>query len=137
MDLGIPEILSDIALELAQNGTSIGLTWDVWPDGVVPSPVDGSRAGTPTQGTATLPAFVHFVQPAGQTSVRQFAEVEVGDVILDFAADVELAGKENLRFNVGGQWYVAKQLGDKLATAWDVQVQDQKLFRSVLVRKAT
>jgi hypothetical protein len=137
MDLGIPEILGDIQRELAQNGSSIVLTWDAWPDDSVVSPVDGSRSGTPTPGTATLPAFVHHVQAAGHSSVRQFAEIEVGDIILDFAPNVDLSGKDNLRFNIGGQWYVAKQVGDKLATTWDVQVQDQKLFRTVLVRKAT
>ena len=137
MDLGIPEILSDIAGELAQNGTPIVLTWNVWPTGSVPSPVDGSRPGTPTVTTETQPAFVHFVPVAGHSSVRQFAEIEVGDVILDFAPDVDFRGRDNLRFQVQGQWYVPKETGRKLAETWDVAVQGQNLFRTILVRKAT
>jgi hypothetical protein len=137
MDLGIPDIQAEIAREIAQHGTPIVLTWDEWPADAAPSPVDGSRAGTPTTGTQTVNAFVHYVPAAGQSSVRQFAEIEVGDVILDFADDVDLAGKENLRFNVMGQLYVQKQIGEKLALAWDVTVQGVKLFRPVLVRKAT
>lgn len=137
MDLGIPDIEADIAREIAENGTPIILTWDEWPADSAASPVDGSRPGTPSPGTATLNTLVHFVQPAGQSSVRRFAEIEVGDVILDFPAEVDLTGKENLRFNVQGQLYVAKPLSDKLATTWDVTVQGRNLFRTVLVRKAT
>lgn len=136
MDLGIAEIQNEIARELGQNGTGIVLTWDQWPADSVKDQVDGSRPGTPTKMTATLPAFVHYVQVAGQSSVRQFAEVEVGDVILDFQADVNLSGKENLRFNLKGQIYEPKQIGDKLAATWDVLVQGQQLFRTVLVTKA-
>lgn len=136
MDLDIPGIAAEIGREIAQNGSAIVLTWDVWSVGSVKSKVDDSRAGTKTVGTVTLTALVHYVQVAGQASVRQFAEVEVGDVILDFPSNVDLSGKENLRFNVAGQLYTLKKVPDKLAATWDVMVQNQQLFRTVLVTKA-
>ena len=94
--------------------------------------------------TKTLPAFVHQVQNAGSSSVRQFNEVEVGDLILDFLGDAALpeVGSQrsevrDLVFVVNGKAYVAKQIGEKLAQTWDVTVQGKQLFRTVLVRVAT
>jgi len=133
MDLCLAEIQNEIDRELAQNGTQVVLTWDVYAQ--APDPVTGDR-GTPTPGTLASPAFVHYVAPA-VSSVRQFNEVQVGDVILDFASDVDLAGKENVRFNVKGKLYVARKLSNELGAAWDVMVGGVQLFRTVLVRPIT
>jgi hypothetical protein len=85
--------------------------------------------------------------------VKQFNEVEEGDLILDFAADVAIdlpslaassgaASARDLVFVVplpGGQSkaYVAKEISEKLGQSWDVTVQDRQLMRSVLVRVRT
>jgi hypothetical protein len=136
----VAEILNDAARVLAGAGpvkpTDIVLTWDEWPANSTPDAVDGARTGTPTAGTVTLPGLAHYVQP-GTSQVRQFNEVEVGDVIVDFAADAAIDGKENLTFNVLGQLYVAKQVSGKLAAAWDVAAGNEKIFRTVLLRKKT
>ena len=86
--------------------------------------------------TKTLPAFVHQVQDAGSSSVRQFNEVEVGDLILDFNGDapIPIAPPGGVVFVVNGKPYVAKEIGEKLAQSWDVTVGNQRLFRSVLVK---
>ena len=143
MDLQVADMLNEIARELGQNGTPILLQWNAVPAGAVPDPVDGSVAGLVPQ-TKTLPAFVHQVQDAGSSSVRQFNEVEVGDLILDFPGDAALpeVGSQrsevrDLVFVVNGKPYVAKQIGEKLAQTWDVTVQGKQLFRTVLVRVAT
>ena len=141
MDLHVGDMLNEIARELQQNGTPILLQWNVVPAGAVPDPVDGSVAGLVPQ-TKTLPAFVHQVQDAGRSSVRQFNEVEVGDLILDFPGDAAIVAPSggalrDLVFVVNGKPYVAKQIGDKLAQTWDVTVQGKQLFRTVLVRVAT
>ena len=143
MDLQVGDMLNEIARELHQNGTPILLQWNAVPAGAVPDPVDGSVAGLVPQ-TKTLPAFVHQVQDAGSSSVRQFNEVEVGDLILDFPGDAalpEVGGQRSevrdLVFVVNGKPYVAKQIGEKLAQTWDVTVQGKQLFRTVLVRVAT
>jgi len=84
------------------------------------------------------------VQDAGSSSVRQFNEVEVGDLILDFPGDAALPEVRSQRsevrdlvFVVNEKHYVAKQIGEKLAQTWDVTVQGKQLFRTVLVRVAT
>ena len=147
MDLQVGDMLNEIARELHQNGTPILLQWNAVPAGAVPDPVDGSVAGLVPQ-TKTLPAFVHQVQDAGTSSVRQFNEVEVGDLILDFPGDAAIdppslaassgaASARDLVFVVNGKPYLAKQIGEKLAQTWDVTVQGKQLFRTVLVRVAT
>ena len=136
MDLQVGDMLNEIARELHQNGTEILLQWNMVPAGAVPDPVDGSVAGLVPR-SKTLPAFVHQVQDAGSSSVRQFNEVEVGDLILDFPGDAAIDGLRDLVFAVNGKAYVAKQIGEKLAQSWDVTVQGKQLFRTVLVRVAT
>ena len=147
MDLQVGDMLNEIARELHQNGTPILLQWNAVPAGAVPDPVDGTVAGLVPQ-SKTLPAFVHQVQDAGRSSVRQFNEVEVGDLILDFPGDAAIdppslaassgaASARDLVFVVNGKPYLAKQIGEKLAQTWDVTVQGKQLFRTVLVRVAT
>ena len=141
MDLQVGDMLNEIARELHHNGTPILLQWNAVPAGAVPDPVDGSVAGMVPQ-SKTLPAFVHQVQDAGRSSVRQFNEVEVGDLILDFPGDAAIdapsgGALRDLVFVVNGKPYVAKQIGEKLAQTWDVTVQGKQLFRTVLVRVAT
>jgi hypothetical protein len=145
MDLQVGDMLNEIARELHQNGTPILLQWNAVIQGATPDPVDGSLpAAALVARSKTLPAFVHQVQDAGRSSVRQFNEVEVGDLILDFPGDAALpeVGSQrsevrDLVFVVNGKPYVAKQIGEKLAQTWDVTVQGKQLFRTVLVRVAT
>ena len=147
MDLQVGDMLNEIARELGHNGTPILLQWNAVPAGAVPDPVDGSVAGMVPQ-SKTLPAFVHQVQDAGTSRVRQFNEVEVGDLILDFPGDAAIdppslaassgaASARDLVFVVNGKPYVAKQIGEKLAQTWDVTAQGKQLFRTVLVRVST
>ena len=79
---------------------------------------------------------MHQVQATGTSSVRQFNEVEVGDLILDFNGDapIPIAPPGGVVFVVNGKPYVAKDIGEKLAQSWDVTVGNQRLFRSVLVK---
>jgi hypothetical protein len=86
-----------------QNGTPIVLQWKTLPAGALPDPVDGSVAGLPPQ-TKTLPAFVHQVQAAGASSVRQFNEVEVGHLILDFPGDAYCQRSEARRPSRTSAW---------------------------------
>jgi len=141
MDLQVGDMLNEIARELHQNGTPILLQWNTVPAGAVPDPVDGSVLELVPE-SKTLPAFVHQVQDAGSSSVRQFNEVEVGDLILDFPGDAAIdapsgGALRDLVFVVNGKPYVAKAIGEKLAQTWDVTVQGKQLFRTVLVRVAT
>ena len=138
MDLQVGDVLNEIARELNQNGTEILLQWNTLLGGTLPDPVDGTvPAAALVPQSKTLPAFVHQVQDAGTSQVRQFNEVEVGDLILDFPGDAAIDGLRDLVFVINGKPYVAKQIGEKLAQSWDVTVQGKQLFRTVLVRVAT
>ena len=138
MDLQVGDMLNEIARELHQNGTPILLQWNAVIQGATPDLVDGSLPAAALVAQAkTLPAFVHQVQDAGRSSVRQFNEVEVGDLILDFPGDAAIDGLRDLVFVVNGKPYVAKQIGEKLAQTWDVTAQGKQLFRTVLVRVST
>ena len=91
-------------------------------------------------------------QPA-RSVVRQFAEIQAGDLLLDLAPDpgVEvlpnpvLSGtvrlddlaKKGVRFERGGQFYVQKEVGEELARAWTVIVGNQEMMGTVLLRRAT
>jgi len=145
MDLQVGDITAEIGRELAQNGSPIVLQWNAVAAGVTPDPVDGTvPASALTPQTATHHAFVHQIAMAGRSRVKQFNEVEEGDLILDFAPDValpEVGGQRSevrdLVFVVNGKPYVAKEISEKLAQSWDVTVQGRQLMRSVLVRVAT
>jgi hypothetical protein len=88
-------------------------------------------------------ANMHYVDVA-ETRVRQFAEFESGDVILDIrpenvppVMDEPLSEKAtNVRFIIAGDAYIQKQVGRELAQAWDVMIGDTRPFRVVLLGRA-
>jgi hypothetical protein len=136
MRSNLPFILSRIPANLAESGTDVTLHWTTLAGGTL-DPVTGATVGaTPTAQTEAAKAFLHFVQIA-QSGQRIFNEFEVGDCIADFAPTVTFEGREQLWFEIDGQRWVAKQFSDKLGRTWDVVMQGQRLFRSVLLRKAT
>jgi hypothetical protein len=97
--------------------------------------VTNSRTGNSVSKTATVKAFLHFT--LATSMVSQFNVLEAGDAIADFSADVEIDGKEDLRFVIDGEVWEEKSLPDRLARTWDTQFKGQKLYRSVVLRKAT
>ncbi len=136
MRTNLSRILRRLPHNLAHNGTDVILQWIEWSGTPTVDPVTGSKTGTRLERTAALKAFLHFVEVA-TSFVRQFNEVEHGDCIADFAPDAPLDGKEELAFVIGGEKWEQKTVGKRLATTWDVQAQNRKLFRTVLLRKAT
>ncbi len=77
--------------------------------------------------------LVHFVQPI-TSGVRQFVELKVGDVILDFLHDVDLPDRAS--FLVDGKTYVQKEVGEELAKYWDVIIGNRRMFRTVVLTLA-
>ena len=134
MRSNISRIFNGIKRNLKQSGSDVTLTWIEWVGTPTVDAVTGSKSGTRVEKTATIKAFVHFVE-AAQSQVRQFNEIEHGDCIADFSADAPLDGKEELRFVIGGAEWVQKTVGKQLATTWDVIAQNRKLFRTVLLKK--
>ena len=80
----------------------------------------------------TKKAFIHYVD-IHTTGYTRNSEVKIGDVILDFSADVEIDGKESLEFEISGVLYVQKNGGEELARSWDVRCGDVLVNRTVLV----
>jgi hypothetical protein len=80
------------------------------------------------------PAFVHFVEPV-KSGYRSFTEIETGDVILDFLDDVNLP-RTGAKFIVDGETYVQKEVGNQLSLYWDLIIEGQRHFRTVVGTKA-
>jgi hypothetical protein len=90
------------------SGSSVTLSWTEWPNGAPDiDPTTGARPITtdpslaPVQKTATVRAFVHFVAPI-TSGKRMFAEVQVGDAIVDFPLDLlRITSSGDTEFEVG------------------------------------
>ena len=115
--------------------TLIDIEWTVTAGGTTDPTTGSNTGGTVTVKKGQLRALVHLV--GASKALRQFAEVEVGDCMLDLAPDAALDGKKNLRFFVNGEWWTQKPVGSSLASAWDALAGGQRLFRTVLLSKAT
>jgi len=147
--IDVNRIEEAICTQLEEAGTDVLVTWEAYPEGTTIDPVTQSEVlpegGAVIPMQMTVRALLHFPQPVGNTAVRQFNEVEVGDCIADFHQDVELDGKAKLQFvfldecgePIDGQKWVVKPIGEKLAQSWDAVVGGQRLMRTVLLRKAT
>lgn len=134
MRSNLPFILDRLALNAAESGTTVTLRWTQLSE-VTEDPVTQAKLGVPTPMTAAVRGFVHF--PSATSAVRMFTEVQVGDCLLDLPAEVELEGLDGLVFEIDGERWLPKAVGEKLAAHWDVLVNDQRLYRTVLLRKAT
>lgn len=80
----------------------------------------------------TKNAFIHYVS-AGSTGYTRYAEVRLGDVILDFPELADIDGRADLQFEIGGEIYVQKKVGEDLARSWDVRCGGEPITRTVLV----
>lgn len=140
MRTNLPFIQHRIAKNLAESGTDIVLTWREWPAGTTFDETTQSHVADdthqPIPKTATIKAFVHFPNFAAN-QVKQFNEIETGDMILDVTPDADVDGKEGLVFSVGGLDYVTKPVSDRLAKAWDVIFMGAKFLRPILLRRKT
>ncbi|HEX3800243.1 MAG TPA: hypothetical protein VH413_16225 [Verrucomicrobiae bacterium] len=140
----IGKIINRLAANLEENGTLVKVTWAVYPAGAI-DPVTQSKTGTPVEESICVRAFLHFPEPANNTGVQQFNEIERGDCIADFHQDTPLDGKDKLEFifltnegePIDGQKWVAKPTSEKLTQTWGAVVRGQRLMRTVLLRKAT
>ncbi len=94
------------------------------------------EATQPERETVTreVPALIHFVE-ISRSMVRQFTAIETGDVILDLLQNVELP-RDGAEFIVNGERYVQKDAGKELAEFWDVMIEGQRHFRTVLATRA-
>jgi hypothetical protein len=67
---------------------------------------------------------------------QRFMEVQTGDVILDYAQELALDGKEDVRIEINGRFYVQKNASAALLEAWDVEMGSGGTMKSVLLTPA-
>lgn len=91
--------------------------------------------GSPAAGVAlvaSVNAFVHFVTPL-MVSQRGWTEIAGGDLIADFAHDVNLEQYRNPRFEIHGQWWQLKGVGRELTQAWECIAGGLPVSRTLLL----
>ena len=152
-----------LAVNLGQPGggaLTLTVRWE-HRHGGEPDPTTGAlTGGLVVSASGTLRGFVHE-EPA-RSVLRQMAEIQAGDLIVDVAPDPVVAVAANLtlsgvtnhqvlledvrlmgvRFEHNGQLYSQKNLGRELAKAWDTTIEDGegkkvKLDRTLLLRRET
>ena len=138
-----------MARALREHGSDVVVSW-VEVTGGTKDPVTNAMIGgvqTPVRGVMrTLGA----ADPA-RSVVRQFAAVEASDLVLDVDPDglvrvlpeltrtvtLEEVARKGVRFQWSGCWYVQKEVGEELAATWDVLIGNQRVGRTLLLRRAT
>ncbi len=118
----------------ALNSEAVILHWRVSslaPAGYLPD-VESSAGGMTWQDQSeSVTALVHYVN-IHTTGYTRHAQVETGNIILDFLGNAAIDGKQDLRFEVGGKLYVQKDGGNELASSWDVRCNGVPVTRTVL-----
>lgn len=134
-----------------RRSSTVNVVW-VEIDNGTPDPVTGALVGgVQTELSGTLPGFIHEVSAA--TNLRQFAEIQTGDVIVDMDPDAVIAiapgqlisgtiglddiADSGVRFLIDGNYFTQKGIGEELAQAWNAVFADQKLIRTIALRRAT
>lgn len=102
-----------------------------WDDGDETS----QQGGSVTSHVMEFRALFHRVDMR-LSSFQRFQEVRTGDAILDYVADLDLAGKDDCRIEVGGRIYVQKNAGAALLEAWDAYGDYGGSFKTLLLTEA-
>lgn len=123
-----------LASEETANVVDATLLWRtvVRPVGYDRNDEDTAAGSVVTPGSLPFRALFHQVD-ARLNGFQRFLEVETGDVILDYLADLSLAGKEDVRVKVNGMIYAQKTASTKLLEAWDVAMGHGGLMKSILL----
>ncbi len=123
-----------------ESGTDILLKWNTWPSTVTLDPVTEEKSAPAVPMTECIKAFLYFV--SATSTIRQNAEVETGDCIVDFPACVDLSNREDMvvvitpRGGPPSEW-VTKPMSGKLQQAWTEMQGGIRLYNTILLRKAT
>lgn len=135
---------------------TVTVLWTAFPGGAL-DPVTGAQVGGESQEwSGTMSGLVH--QVGAETKLRQFAEIQVGDQLLDIdpagqiavmgyatlasgtmptGGTVALDDLDGVRFQIDGNLYTESDIGEGLAQAWNVLFGDQRLVRTLHLRTAT
>ena len=119
------------------NGTAAVLHWREVTRAVGYNPNDETSAAGGAVVDQSLAFRCLFYQVDARLSgYQRFAEIQTGDVMLDYLADLALAGKEDLRVEIGGRFYVQKTASKELLEFWDTQSSAGGVGRVLLLSPA-
>ena len=107
--------------------------WREWVGTPTVDPVTGSLLGTTSDKEEIVRGLVHYVGAA--TAERRFAEVQEGDCIIDLPPAVVVSGRTGLEFEIRGELWEQKQIGDELSHVWDALYHGQPTLRTYLLTK--
>jgi len=137
-------VANRIGVNLALNGTPIVV---VWAQPLPGAPVDaGTGAQASVNCSGVMNVFGHVAPLTNQ--VRQFTEIQGGDLLLDVAPTplvtvfpgqpvsgvVALDDLDTPRFQWGDQWYAAQRVGEGLISVWDARQNGVSLHRTLALR---
>ena len=94
-----------------------------------------ASAGVVTHGEMAFRVLFHRVDQR-LSGFQRFVEVQTGDVIVDYLADLALTGKEDVRIEVGGKFYVQKNASAGLLEAWDCEMGSGGTMKTLLLTPA-
>lgn len=123
-DSRIPELVEGA-------GNPVKMVWSLTVAGG--DPVFGVPAAV-TPESREIMALTHFV--TATTQLRQFAEVQAGDCLMDISPEIQLDGLQDLRFVIDGREWSSKPISESLAKYWDVMQGGRKLLQTVLLQPA-
>lgn len=133
--IAIDEVVEQVlASELA---VTAKLRWRgiVRPNGWDPNDEGSDTGATVTPGLLEFKALFHQVDHR-LSGFQKFMEVQTGDVILDYVADLALAAKEDVRIEVNGRIYVQKNASTGLLEAWDAYTGHGGTLKTILLTPA-
>lgn len=119
-----------IPVALEGIGNDVTMVWNVYSGG------NDQVFGAPAQAvskTRVIPALLYFV--SATTQLRQFAEVQAGDCIMDISPEITLDGLNDLRFVIDGQEWSSKPISESLARYWAVMQGNRKLWNTIILRR--
>ena len=146
----LPFIKYRLTLRLAgtvdiAGGSDVLVTWVDTEGGTLDTVTGAVVGGVQTPASGVIRGL--GIEEPARSVVRQFAEIQAGDLLLDVDAaglvtcpdgsTVALDELDAPRFQWAGSWYVQKEVGEGLAASWNAVVAGEKLYRTLLLRRAT
>lgn len=122
-----------IALKIGgTEGVTVVLRWKDRTGFTLDTSTGAKVGGTVTDREGVLKCQV--LHDLSRTSLRNYQELQEGDIALDLPPDTDLSGKGELKFEVAGQTYEQRKLPRQIEASLDVIYADVKLG-SLLVLK--
>lgn len=128
-------------------GSSIIVHWIETAGGTLDAVTGAWVGGVQTPTSGVMRGFGYEAE--ARSVLRQHAEIQTGDVIFDVDPEgtieradgstvlLDMLRGKGVRFEWGGRMYAQAEVGEELAAAWSLIIADQKMHRTLLLRRAT